>query len=123
MEMDPEHFDPAGEDMNSESACYQCPACHTDEDWNCSNSMRGRSKTRSLSASPALGSTKEFRYEISYALNPEVNRGLLVELMRHSPMIPCKCHPDAQVLHICLFCIGGFCFILDNTVVKVMIFL
>uniref|UniRef100_A0ACB8EEQ2 Uncharacterized protein n=1 Tax=Sphaerodactylus townsendi TaxID=933632 RepID=A0ACB8EEQ2_9SAUR len=59
--MDPEQFGPSEEEMSSESACYQCSTCHADEEWNCTNSMRGRAKTRSLSASPALGSTKEFR--------------------------------------------------------------
>ncbi|KAJ6658859.1 hypothetical protein lerEdw1_019782 [Lerista edwardsae] len=61
MQMEPETFGPAGDDTGSESACYQCSACHADEEWSCTNSIRGRAKTRSLSASPAMGSTKEFR--------------------------------------------------------------
>ncbi|XP_045155165.1 NAD kinase [Echinops telfairi] len=40
---------------------YCCTACHGDEDWSHSHPIRGRAKSRSLSASPALGSTKEFR--------------------------------------------------------------
>ncbi|XP_028921245.1 NAD kinase isoform X1 [Ornithorhynchus anatinus] len=45
-------------DPSSESASYHCSVCHGGEDW---NPIRGRAKSRSLSASPALGSTKEFR--------------------------------------------------------------
>ncbi|XP_038602325.1 NAD kinase isoform X1 [Tachyglossus aculeatus] len=45
-------------DPSAESASYHCSVCHGGEDW---NPIRGRAKSRSLSASPALGSTKEFR--------------------------------------------------------------
>ncbi|KAG8505525.1 NAD kinase, partial [Galemys pyrenaicus] len=39
----------------------RCSACHGDEDWGPGHPMRGRTKARSLSAAPALASTKEFR--------------------------------------------------------------
>ncbi|XP_026571694.1 NAD kinase isoform X1 [Pseudonaja textilis] len=61
MELQAETFGPAGEDLSPGTMCYQCPTCHADEERSCTNSLRGRTKTRSLSASPALGSTKEFR--------------------------------------------------------------
>ncbi|KAL7978637.1 hypothetical protein Chor_010680 [Crotalus horridus] len=61
MELEAEAFGPAGEDLNPSTMCYQCPTCQSDEERSCMNAMRGRTKTRSLSASPALGSTKEFR--------------------------------------------------------------
>ncbi|XP_042336204.1 NAD kinase isoform X2 [Sceloporus undulatus] len=61
MEMDPDIFGPAGDDLSSESTCYQCSTCCADDDRSCASSMRSRSKTRSLSASPAQGSTREFR--------------------------------------------------------------
>ncbi|XP_078001889.1 NAD kinase isoform X3 [Phascolarctos cinereus] len=48
-------------ELNPDSASYRCSACHGDEDWSYGNPIRGRAKSRSLSASPALGSTKEFR--------------------------------------------------------------
>ncbi|ETE60377.1 Guanine nucleotide-binding protein G(I)/G(S)/G(T) subunit beta-1, partial [Ophiophagus hannah] len=65
MELQAEAFGPAGEDLSPSTMCYQCPTCHADEEWSCTNSLRGRTKTRSLSASPALGSTKEFRYHMT----------------------------------------------------------
>lgn len=65
MELQAEAFGPAGEDLNPSPMCYQCPTCHADEERSCTNSLRGRTKTRSLSASPALGSTKEFRYRFT----------------------------------------------------------
>lgn len=49
--------------LSAESASYRCSACHGDEDWGPNHPIRGRAKSRSLSASPALASTKEFRYE------------------------------------------------------------
>uniref|UniRef100_A0A8D2IL99 NAD kinase n=1 Tax=Varanus komodoensis TaxID=61221 RepID=A0A8D2IL99_VARKO len=61
MEVQPEAFGPAGDDTSTEDTCFHCSTCRADEERSCTNSMRGRSKTRSLSASPALGSTKEFR--------------------------------------------------------------
>uniref|UniRef100_A0A673U8L8 NAD(+) kinase n=1 Tax=Suricata suricatta TaxID=37032 RepID=A0A673U8L8_SURSU len=45
----------------ADSASYRCSACHGDEAWGPSLPTRGRAKSRSLSASPALASTKEFR--------------------------------------------------------------
>lgn len=47
--------------LSSDSASYRCSACHGDEDWGPNHPIRGRAKSRSLSASPALASTKEFR--------------------------------------------------------------
>lgn len=47
----------------TDSASYRCSACHGDEAWGPGHPTRGRAKSRSLSASPALASTKEFRYE------------------------------------------------------------
>ncbi|XP_063091360.1 NAD kinase isoform X2 [Cavia porcellus] len=44
-----------------DTAAYGCPACQGEESWSCRHPVRGRAKSRSLSASPALGSTKEFR--------------------------------------------------------------
>uniref|UniRef100_A0A8D0GPW7 NAD kinase n=1 Tax=Sphenodon punctatus TaxID=8508 RepID=A0A8D0GPW7_SPHPU len=61
MEMEQEKLDITKEEMSSDSACFHCSACHDDEEWSCTNPIRGRAKSRSLSASPALGSTKEFR--------------------------------------------------------------
>ncbi|XP_014799416.1 PREDICTED: NAD kinase isoform X1 [Calidris pugnax] len=58
MEMNREKLCPSKADGSSDSA-YHCSTCHDDEEW--SNTSRGRAKSRSLSASPALGSTKEFR--------------------------------------------------------------
>ncbi|XP_055984419.1 NAD kinase isoform X1 [Sorex fumeus] len=40
---------------------YRCSACNGDEDWGLSHPIRGRAKSRSLSASPALAGNKEFR--------------------------------------------------------------
>nr|XP_039330338.1 NAD kinase isoform X2 [Saimiri boliviensis boliviensis] len=47
--------------LSSGAAAYGCSACHGDETWSYSHPIRGRAKSRSLSASPALGSTREFR--------------------------------------------------------------
>ncbi|CAM4576617.1 NAD kinase isoform X1 [Lepidochelys kempii] len=60
MEAEQENFCISKDDESTESA-FHCSACHDDEEWSCANPIRGRAKTRSLSASPALGSTKEFR--------------------------------------------------------------
>ncbi|XP_025067373.1 NAD kinase isoform X3 [Alligator sinensis] len=60
MEIEPEKFHSSRDEVSSETA-YHCSACHDDEEWSCANPIRGRAKSRSLSASPALGSTKEFR--------------------------------------------------------------
>ncbi|KAM6217327.1 NAD kinase [Rhynchocyon petersi] len=48
-------------ELSPDLAPFRCSACHGDEDWSHSHPIRGRAKSRSLSASPALGSTKEFR--------------------------------------------------------------
>ncbi|XP_075406241.1 NAD kinase isoform X2 [Tenrec ecaudatus] len=48
-------------ELSPDLTAYRCTACHGDEDWSHSHPIRGRAKSRSLSASPALGSTKEFR--------------------------------------------------------------
>ncbi|XP_006885998.1 PREDICTED: NAD kinase [Elephantulus edwardii] len=48
-------------ELSPELAPFRCAACLGDEDWSHSHPIRGRAKSRSLSASPALGSTKEFR--------------------------------------------------------------
>uniref|UniRef100_A0A803WF57 NAD(+) kinase n=1 Tax=Ficedula albicollis TaxID=59894 RepID=A0A803WF57_FICAL len=58
MEMSREKLCASKADGSSDSA-YHCSACHDDEEWG--STSRGRAKSRSLSASPALGSTKEFR--------------------------------------------------------------
>ncbi|XP_044919477.1 NAD kinase isoform X2 [Mustela putorius furo] len=47
--------------QSADPASYRCSACHGDEDWGPNHPIRGRAKSRSLSASPALASTKEFR--------------------------------------------------------------
>ncbi|XP_068934454.1 NAD kinase isoform X3 [Petaurus breviceps papuanus] len=60
MEMEQEKIS-LSKELSPDSASYRCSACHGDEDWNYGNPIRGRAKSRSLSASPALGSTKEFR--------------------------------------------------------------
>ncbi|XP_032635940.1 NAD kinase isoform X1 [Chelonoidis abingdonii] len=60
METEQENLCIGKDDESSESA-FHCSACHDDQDWSCANPIRGRAKTRSLSSSPALGSTKEFR--------------------------------------------------------------
>nr|XP_019567601.1 PREDICTED: NAD kinase isoform X1 [Rhinolophus sinicus] len=46
---------------SADAASYRCSACSGDEDWMLGAPIRGRAKSRSLSASPALASTKEFR--------------------------------------------------------------
>ncbi|XP_038233068.1 NAD kinase isoform X1 [Dermochelys coriacea] len=60
MEAEQENLCISKDDESTESA-FHCSACHDDDEWSCTNPIRGRAKTRSLSASPALGSTKEFR--------------------------------------------------------------
>ncbi|XP_020953141.1 NAD kinase isoform X3 [Sus scrofa] len=48
-------------ELSADAASYRCSACHGDEDWALGHPIRGRAKSRSLSASPALASTREFR--------------------------------------------------------------
>uniref|UniRef100_H0WQM9 NAD(+) kinase n=1 Tax=Otolemur garnettii TaxID=30611 RepID=H0WQM9_OTOGA len=60
MEMEQEKM-PVNKEMCPDSATYCCSACHGDEAWSYGHPIRGRAKSRSLSASPAPGSTKEFR--------------------------------------------------------------
>ncbi|XP_029072602.1 NAD kinase isoform X1 [Monodon monoceros] len=48
-------------ELRAEAASYRCSACHGDEDWGLGHPIRGRAKSRSLSAAPALASTREFR--------------------------------------------------------------
>ncbi|XP_064350250.1 NAD kinase isoform X10 [Camelus dromedarius] len=48
-------------ELSADAASYRCSACHGDEDWGLGHPIRGRAKSRSLSASPALASTREFR--------------------------------------------------------------
>nr|XP_015093804.1 NAD kinase isoform X2 [Vicugna pacos] len=48
-------------ELSADAASYCCSACHGDEDWGPGHPIRGRAKSRSLSASPALASTREFR--------------------------------------------------------------
>lgn len=45
----------------SAATAYRCSACDGAEDWAPGHPVRGRPKCRSLSASPALAGTKEFR--------------------------------------------------------------
>ncbi|XP_052509804.1 NAD kinase isoform X4 [Budorcas taxicolor] len=45
----------------AEASSYRCSACHGDEDWGPGHPLRGRSKSRSLSAAPVLASAREFR--------------------------------------------------------------
>ncbi|XP_028747219.1 NAD kinase isoform X1 [Peromyscus maniculatus bairdii] len=60
MEMEPGKMN-VSKELSPDSASYHCSACHGDETWSYNHPIRGRAKSRSLSASPALGSTKEFR--------------------------------------------------------------
>ncbi|XP_051844751.1 NAD kinase isoform X1 [Antechinus flavipes] len=60
MELEQEKIS-LSKELNPDSASFRCSACHGDEDWSYGNPIRGRAKSRSLSASPALGNTKEFR--------------------------------------------------------------
>ncbi|XP_069320806.1 NAD kinase isoform X2 [Eulemur rufifrons] len=60
MEMEQEKMH-VSKELCAESAAYCCSACHGDETWSYGHPIRGRAKSRSLSASPAPGSTKEFR--------------------------------------------------------------
>ncbi|XP_053431380.1 NAD kinase isoform X1 [Nycticebus coucang] len=60
MEMEQEKM-PVNKELCPDSATYCCSACHGDEAWSYGHPIRGRAKSRSLSASPAPGSTKEFR--------------------------------------------------------------
>lgn len=63
MEMEPEKVS-ARRGLSADTASYRCAACHGDEDPALGHPIpiRGRAKSRSLSAAPALASTKEFRY-------------------------------------------------------------
>ncbi|XP_062962258.1 NAD kinase isoform X1 [Cynocephalus volans] len=58
--MEPEKMRPIKE-PSADPASVCCATCHRDETWTYGHPIRGRAKSRSLSASPALGSTKEFR--------------------------------------------------------------
>lgn len=62
MEMEPEKVS-ARRGLSADTASYRCAACHGDEDPALGHPIpiRGRAKSRSLSAAPALASTKEFR--------------------------------------------------------------
>ncbi|XP_044625407.1 NAD kinase isoform X3 [Equus asinus] len=60
MEVEQEKVNMSKE-LSADAASYRCSACHGDEDWGLSHPMRGRAKSRSLSAAPAPASTKEFR--------------------------------------------------------------
>ncbi|MXQ81775.1 hypothetical protein E5288_WYG005034 [Bos mutus] len=46
---------------SAEASSYRCSACHGDEDWGLGHPLRGRAKSRSLSAAPVLASAREFR--------------------------------------------------------------
>ncbi|XP_053775946.1 NAD kinase isoform X1 [Desmodus rotundus] len=59
MEMEPEKV--SVRKGLSADASYHCATCHGDEDTALGRPIRGRAKSRSLSAAPALASTKEFR--------------------------------------------------------------
>ncbi|XP_054440089.1 NAD kinase [Pteronotus mesoamericanus] len=59
MEMEPEKVS-VRKGLNAD-APYRCAACHGDEDRGPGHAVRGRAKSRSLSAAPAPASTKEFR--------------------------------------------------------------
>lgn len=61
MEMEPEKVS-ARRGLSADTSSYRCAACHGDEDAVLGHPIRGRAKSRSLSAAPALASTKEFRY-------------------------------------------------------------
>ncbi|XP_013969304.2 NAD kinase isoform X2 [Canis lupus baileyi] len=60
MEMEQEKVN-MSKALSADSGSYRCSACHGDEDWGSKHPIRGRAKSRSLSASPALASAKEFR--------------------------------------------------------------
>ncbi|XP_016072342.1 PREDICTED: NAD kinase isoform X1 [Miniopterus natalensis] len=60
MEMEPEKVN-MRRGLSADASAYRCAACHGDEDLVLGHPIRGRTKSRSLSASPALASTKEFR--------------------------------------------------------------
>lgn len=62
MEMEPEKAN-VRRGLSADTSSYRCAACHGDEDAVLGHPIRGRAKSRSLSASPALASTKEFRYD------------------------------------------------------------
>ena len=47
---------------SAEASSYRWSACHGDEDWGPGHPLRGRTKSRSLSAAPVLASAREFRY-------------------------------------------------------------
>ncbi|XP_037002817.2 NAD kinase isoform X2 [Artibeus jamaicensis] len=59
MEMEPEKV--GVRKGPSADSSYRCAACHGDEDTVLGRPVRGRAKSRSLSAAPALAGTKEFR--------------------------------------------------------------
>lgn len=60
MEMEPEKVN-VRRGLSADTSSYRCATCHGDEDALMGHPIRGRAKSRSLSASPALASTKEFR--------------------------------------------------------------
>nr|XP_044998300.1 NAD kinase-like [Jaculus jaculus] len=60
MEVEQEKMN-LSKELSPDSASYRCSACHGDETWSYHHPIWGRAKSQSLSASPALGSTKEFR--------------------------------------------------------------
>lgn len=62
MEMEPEKVN-VRRGLSADTSSYRCATCHGDEDALMGHPIRGRAKSRSLSASPALASTKEFRYD------------------------------------------------------------
>uniref|UniRef100_A0A8D1UKN3 NAD(+) kinase n=1 Tax=Sus scrofa TaxID=9823 RepID=A0A8D1UKN3_PIG len=60
VEMEQEKVN-GSKELSADATSYRCSACHGDEDWALGHPIRGRAKSRSLSASPALASTREFR--------------------------------------------------------------
>lgn len=48
-------------ELGTATASYRCSACNGGEDWGLGHPIRGRTKSRSLSASSALAGNKEFR--------------------------------------------------------------
>lgn len=64
VEMEQEKVN-GSKELSADATSYRCSACHGDEDWALGHPIRGRAKSRSLSASPALASTREFRYKAS----------------------------------------------------------
>lgn len=77
--------------LGADAAVYRCSACHGDKDWVLGHPSRGR--PRSLSASPALASTKEFRYHAAHPPPTPLPLSARVSVRGHRPVSVCTDAP------------------------------